>query len=81
MTDQVDSDNFVLSHPFFQERSQLITCQLDQFPISIKISVRYLCVRNLTNPVSAAHPVFASAEAEYGYRSAISNYPTVPTTA
>ena len=31
---------------------------------SFQISVRYFCVRNLTNPVSAAHPVFASAEPE-----------------
>ena len=36
------------------------------------ILVSYFCVRKLTNPVSAAHPVFASAEAEYGYRSALS---------
>ena len=35
------------------------------------ILVSYFCVRKLTNPVSAAHPVFASAEAEYGYRSAL----------
>ena len=28
------------------------------------VSVRYSCVRNLTNPVSAAHPLFASAEPE-----------------
>ena len=28
------------------------------------VSVRYFCVRNLTNPVSAAHPLFASAEPE-----------------
>lgn len=30
----------------------------------------YWCVGKLSNPVSAAHPVFASAEAEYDYRSA-----------
>ena len=29
----------------------------------------YCCVGKLSNPVSAAHPVFASAEPEYGYRS------------
>ena len=33
------------------------------------ISDSYCCVGKLSNPVSAAHPVFASAEPEYGYRS------------
>ena len=56
----------LLREPGFQGQSQ------DQPRcIIFQISVRYFCVRNLTNPVSAAHPVFASAEAEYGYRSAL----------
>jgi hypothetical protein len=35
----------------------------------------YFCVRKLSNPVRAAHPVFASAEPEYGYRSGLNSLP------
>ena len=36
-----------------------------------KNRVSYCCVGKLTNPAAAAHPVFALADAEYGYRSAL----------
>ena len=51
---------------------RLAICCLKPLSHPSVILVSYFCVRKLTNPVSAAHPVFASAEAEYGYRSALS---------
>ena len=43
---------------------RLAICCLKPLSHPSVILVSYFCVRKLTNPVSAAHPVFASAEPE-----------------
>jgi hypothetical protein len=50
---------------------RLATCCFRPLSHVSKIGVGYFCVRKPTNLVSAAHPVFASAEPEYGYRSGV----------
>jgi len=54
--------SYLLEHPTIKKRTI-------RYRITVSLNDGYSCVRKPSNPVSAAHPVFASAEPEYGYGS------------